>query len=187
MVSLQLGPESWESLSSCARASTTPDKPAGEEAPEETICKVDVTSVRFTPSMQPFWVDIFKGYLFHGTNTENMCFLTLYANTGQSREQAANSVLDVQTGTFDRCVTYCSQGWNPALPAAQSQPSLANIITYNVYPTSGNRKSLASYIPISGTFYHKLFHLTDSAGITGDPFHTCFFSSFSPYLSLLFS
>ncbi|OKL55214.1 hypothetical protein UA08_09513 [Talaromyces atroroseus] len=131
-------------------------------------------------SMEPFWADVFNGYVVQGTDVERLCFSTLYAATPRAR--AADNVkdgIDVKVGTFERFIYFCNNGWTqrPGVKENTALASLADAITYANYPTAGSRaQSLAAFTPISATFYHELFHLTDyttdtkTKPITGDPF-----------------
>ncbi|KAH7120730.1 hypothetical protein EDB81DRAFT_667000 [Dactylonectria macrodidyma] len=123
---------------------------------------------------QPFYMDLFNAYNFHGTNVERMCFDTLYAVTPHSYENEANGVPGVTVGAFDRFIVFCNQAYSPAAGTAHSAASLDYITSYDGYPAGRvmggpNRPRLDAFAPISGTFYHELFHLTDTAATTGDP------------------
>ncbi|OBT57912.1 hypothetical protein VE04_03403 [Pseudogymnoascus sp. 24MN13] len=114
--------------------------------------------------VQPFWANIFNGYLFQGTNSERMCFDSLFAATPRSRT-TGNFVsgVDIQVGRFERFIYFCAKGWDMRPGTTNPMASLADIITYANYPTGGSlAQNLGDFMPISATFYHELFHLTDN-------------------------
>ena len=125
--------------------------------------------------VQPFWANIFNGYVFQGTTSQRMCFDTLFAATPRSRStQNVMSGVDIQVGRFERFIYFCANGWNRRPGTTNTLAGLADIITYDNYPTGGSTaQNLGDLMPISSTFYHELFHLTDSpTAPTGDPYST---------------
>jgi hypothetical protein len=69
---------------------------------------------------------------------------------------------------------YCDNGWHNRGPWFRAMENLAEITQYDNYPADGVRaQNLDVLMPISSTFYHELFHLTDTPGTpTSDPYST---------------
>lgn len=130
--------------------------------------------------VQPFWANIFNGYVFMGSSSQRLCSTDVFAATPRSRSsENVVSGIDIQVGRFERFIYFCANGWNGRPGTTNPRASLADIITYDNYPTGGSTaQNLGDLMPISSTFYHELFHLTDSAtDPTGDPY--CTYSPFS--------
>lgn len=107
-----------------------------------------------------------------------------YATTARIFQGAGrpydDGVPNVVFGIAVRNVRFCPLTFNPGPINAgnlHSVPLLASTVAAANYP-AGNPAvgpSLDMLVPISGTFYHELYHLTDTLGTTRDPY--CMFSS----------
>jgi hypothetical protein len=125
-----------------------------------------------------FWVKLLNAYAFDALNRDGqtLCGQTNRAGfTSKKSTQASIAAAPntVTTGAYDRYVTICPYGF--ATTGSHGLPELATAITYTDYPVPNNGKAIDQYTPRSATLYHELFHLTDTAGTTGDPLRTFLF------------
>lgn len=119
-----------------------------------------------------FWLSIFKGYIFDiGDVSSAMCS---YPGRFAATSKSSNTypAQQVTGGTYDRHTFLCDATFDPVGNGKQTHAveKLSTIISYDGYPVEGNDKGIDQYGTYSATLYHELFHLTDSAGVTADPF-----------------
>lgn len=74
-------------------------------------------------------------------------------------------------GSTDRNIMFCDLAFSPPNGGSHSYSSLSDLVQSANYPTSGDQtRRLDMIVPISGTMYHELIHLTDTKGVTSDPY-----------------
>ncbi|EXU98268.1 hypothetical protein X797_008658 [Metarhizium robertsii] len=134
-----------------------------------------------------FWLSAFNGYTYPWTlpspYEKQICgpvkTITRYALTA-GRFLPIFISEDVEWGDTNRHILFCPNAFNPGSPKEgdpHSYPSLAQAVSASNYPTgskSANDVALDRILPVSATFYHELYHLTDD-GETRDPF--CFLAN----------
>lgn len=141
------------------------------DAPVKYITLGDIFPT-FAKGHSAFYIDEFKGYTFVSfgkdpkTNTP-----IVYTNLCQNPDHYASTCgpqipnvlgLAVTFGTLSKFVQSCSQGFDPQAGSAHSHPLLATAISSDGYPTPTRPGIyLDKFMPISATFYHELYHLTD--------------------------
>lgn len=122
----------------------------------------------------PFWISLFNGYDFDVNGYENLCDLPgLSAVTSFVPASIETTDENIKTGNVVRHFTLCPPAWSRTAPMTHSVATLASVIAYDGYPTSGAKTALDTFAPMSATLYHELFHLTDTTdNPTGDPMST---------------
>jgi hypothetical protein len=125
----------------------------------------------------PFWADVFNAYIFSGVSQQRLCDSTIFAHTPRVRRSVYDdNNVDVEVGTFGRFIYFCDKGWNSRPGTTATAASLADIITYEGYPTAGSdEQKLVDLMPISATFYHELYHLTDEIDAATDDTYSMYF------------
>jgi hypothetical protein len=131
-----------------------------------------------------YYIEVLKSYIF--SSKKAMCdpAYYVYAVTSRRSEQS-KSVINMDSlsiNTFDRFIWFCPRAFNPttqAIPSyIHSAALLSSVVSSSEYPTGPGGNALDHYVPLSGTFYHELYHLVDSDQTTKDPYSTCFRSPF---------
>ncbi|ESZ91213.1 hypothetical protein SBOR_8387 [Sclerotinia borealis F-4128] len=125
-----------------------------------------------------FWISALKGWIFDSNGATTLCGkISLYAAT--TKRSTASEIDTVKTNTFDRFTWLCPRAFTPlvgndgttkATSAPHSAPLLSTAVAYDSYPSAGTRIGLDTLALISSTLYHELFHLTDAAQTTADPY-----------------
>lgn len=134
---------------------------------------------------EPFWVDVLKAYDIDDTKGA----ATLCGKPGRgaaTSQPAKRSQLGAfVAGTPDKHTYFCDLAFNQV--NLYTGIPLANAVIYTNYPTNAATvpaMRLQNLVPQPGTFYHELYHLTDSAGTTRDPYCMVFLISFFHILAI---
>ncbi|KAK7184908.1 hypothetical protein DPSP01_013615 [Paraphaeosphaeria sporulosa] len=130
-----------------------------------------------TPDMKAFYMEAFKGYDFYTNKYNSLCGDgNRYAATSRYIDRAAGNPLvpQVDITSATRNVIFCPTSFSPPNGGQHSFPSLSMAVSSGYYPPYGGdwnigQPNIEKYIPVSGTFYHELYHLTD-VGDTADPY-----------------
>ncbi|KAI0476853.1 hypothetical protein F4859DRAFT_521429 [Xylaria cf. heliscus] len=131
-----------------------------------------VASQSTNPDLQTYWVDILDAYLW---DSLQLCDNTSrYAATSKRPYTSPNP--QVKATGFDRFPFFCDRSFSPTTQSppssVHSMSSLANAVSSGTYPVQPfAQKGLDHWVPLSGTLYHELVHITDSAQTSGDPYY----------------
>lgn len=157
------------------------------EPPTNSYLKVgDVFPTMEGREAIPFWIKQFGSYDFD-FGSYNLGFgsqQTLCAKPGRYATTArifegigpfSDGVPNIQFGIAVRNIRFCPLAFNPTGAGNtgnyHSATLLATAVTAANYPIGeATDPKLDAIIPISGTFYHELYHLTDTLGTTRDPY-----------------
>ncbi|KAK3941415.1 hypothetical protein QBC46DRAFT_382650 [Diplogelasinospora grovesii] len=157
---------------------------AGDVVPTEFLKLGQVYPAQASNSdINAFYMTAFSGYDFDTNGFQTLCGKpSLYAVTAWPQATPNQLVVDeaeIELAQEGRHVLFCPPSFTPGTGAPHSYPSLAQAVSSGNYPTGnqadlGTSKSmpLDKYMPVSATFYHELYHLTDSTGITFDPYYS---------------
>lgn len=160
----------WDQIAKDASGQDIPDRVNGGFITVQTLfSNIKGTTQRNIPVL-PFWADKFNAYIFSGVSQQRLCDGTIFAHTPRARDSTyANNHVDVEAGTFGRFIYFCDKGWNSRPGTTATVASLADIVTYEGYPTAGSdEQEIVDLMPISATFYHELYHLTDQTDLPTD-------------------
>lgn len=120
-------------------------------------------------NIKAFYMHAFKGYVMDQNGYDTLCGKpSLYACTANT---LTNDIIEdyVDVVRYNRHILFCPPTFSPGTDA-HSYPSLSQAVSSDHYPGDQTGLKLDQYVPVSATFYHELWHLTDGAGITGDPY-----------------
>ncbi|KAI0419880.1 hypothetical protein F5X98DRAFT_334186 [Xylaria grammica] len=126
-------------------------------------------------SVRAYFIKAFNGYQFDGSGYTPTCSKPdRYAYTNlkiPGNDLAVRPTVNVDLGQYNRFVVLCPDAFllSQALNQLHSYPSLAQAVSSSHYPGSSG-DPLDRYVPLSGTLYHELYHLTDHNNPSGDPF-----------------
>lgn len=128
---------------------------------------------QYTPSAPwlPYWITALNGYYFDKKEICSSQTTQRYASTTTRGYTPQNQYVAVSS--WDRNVFFCPRAFSPTTVAnpstAHSIAGLATAVSTDMYPTSPfPQTALDQYIPLSGTMYHELYHITDSAQTSND-------------------
>ncbi|KAJ8126288.1 hypothetical protein O1611_g7350 [Lasiodiplodia mahajangana] len=122
--------------------------------------------------LQTYWVDLLDAYLW---DSRQLCQNDQrYAATSKRPYTSPNP--QVKATGFDRFPFFCDRAFSPTTQTPptflHSAPSLANSVSSGRYPVQPFApEGLDQWVPLSGTLYHELVHITDSAQTSGDPYY----------------
>lgn len=128
---------------------------------------------QYTPTAPwlPYWITALEGYFFDQKQICSSTTTQRYASTTTRGYTPQNPYVAVSS--WDRNVFFCPRAFSPTTvtnpSTAHSVASLATAVSSDMYPTSPfAQTALDRYIPLSGTMYHELYHITDSAQTSND-------------------
>jgi hypothetical protein len=142
-------------------------------------------------STVPFWIGFGNLYTLEAVDDTDrrLCYGHLSAATPFPVAVTNDAVfhgldLHLQRNRQPRYMYFCENGWRNRGPWFRAMDNLAEITQYDNYPADGVRgQNLDVMMPISSTFYHELFHLTDTPTTpTADPY-----STYAPFPSSLWA
>ncbi|KAH0525993.1 hypothetical protein TsFJ059_009378 [Trichoderma semiorbis] len=138
-----------------------------------------------------FWMSAYNGYLNlkkYTPDDNQACPVnkvnadgsggTRYAITNKGT-RPVELYKDIEFGNANRVILFCPAAFEPdqwvagAAGNLHNYPSLAQAISPDNYPGNGgtlDNLGLDNILPVSATFYHELYHLTD-IGDTADPYY----------------
>ncbi|KAJ0413110.1 hypothetical protein BJY00DRAFT_320116 [Aspergillus carlsbadensis] len=125
-----------------------------------------------TRHIAPFLVSHLNAYVFDASGKASLCLkpgrIAATSRADNNAGAAAGSPDGFAYASFNRHIYLCDIAFEPKVGETHGYATLAEVVSYENYPTPGVELDPSVAMSLSSTFFHELIHLTDAQGTDND-------------------